>query len=82
MVLISLLLGIFGLSAIGLILIIIARRKGATGGLATISLLINSVFLIVVVCNFAAVIFFAIQAYINAAAGAASGLCWLSFCPR
>lgn len=68
MVLISLLLGIFGISVIGFILIIIARRKGATGTLSTVSFVINLLGVCAVVIILAAVIFFAVLQYLMMAA--------------
>ncbi len=80
---ISLVLGILGLftcgltSFIGLVLIIIARRRGATGALAIVSLVINIVLVCAGLVVGGSVLFFAVTEYINAAAEASAGVLFL-----
>jgi hypothetical protein len=76
----SLILGIVGmftcglLAILGLVMIIIARRRGATGTVATVSLVVNIVISCFGLLIGGGVLFFAVEAYLEAAAKASAGM--------
>lgn len=76
LVTVSLVLGIAGLftcgltAIIGLVMIIIARRRGATGTVASVSLVVNIVIACINLVIWGAVLFFAVAQYLSLAAGA------------
>ncbi|MBN1776470.1 MAG: hypothetical protein JW817_08415 [Clostridiales bacterium] len=77
---ISLILGVVGLfscgitAMIGLVLVIIARYKGASGTIATVSLVVNIVISCLGLLIGGSVLFIAVEAYVEAAAGASAGI--------